>query len=116
MKNWPKQYANWADGDPHEIGIQKHYSITTLKGVTRIIESPEFVDCLENNWPEELHLPIRDLIDASFGTFFNSTLRTAAKPEGSRTEVSHTEFIGTLDMWLDMYSDLEEKFSSCPFK
>ena len=114
MRNWPKKYADWADGDSQQIGNQKYGAIASLDGVTRIIESAEFVDCLDNNWPEEMHLPICDLVDASFGTFYNSTLRTASK--GSRTEVSHAEFISTLDTWLDMYSDLEDRFSNCPFK
>ena len=114
MRNWPKRYADWADGDPHPIGVQKHYCIITLDGATTITESAEFVDCLENNWPEELHLPITRLIEASFRTFFNSTLRTVSRK--SRTEVSHAEFINMLETWLGMYSDLEDKFSNCPFK
>ena len=114
MRNWPKKYANWADGDPQEIGEQKHSRISGVDGVTRITRGAEFVDCLENNWPEELHLPITLLIRASFRTFYNSALRIA--PRVSRTEVSHAEFISKLDKWLDMYSDLEDKFSNCPFK
>ena len=113
MRNWPKKYADWADGEPEQIANQKHSAIMTLDGVKRIIQSAEFVNCLENNWPGELHLPICDLIEASFVTFYNNTLRTAARV--SRTEVSHAEFISTLDKWLDMYSDLEDKFSNCPF-
>jgi hypothetical protein len=114
MRNWPKKYADWADGKPLQIGIKKHYSISDVNGVTSIIESAEFVNCLEDNWPEALHLPITRLIRASSRTFYNSTLRTAAK--GKRTEVSHAEFISMLTKWLDMYSDLEDKFSNCPFK
>jgi hypothetical protein len=114
IRHWPKGYADWADGDPEKIGAQKHYRISSLGGVMRIIQSPEFVDCLQNNWPEELHLPITHLIEASFRTFFNSMLRTGFRK--SRTEVSHAEFIDTLDKWLDLYSDLEDKFSNCPFK
>ncbi|KAF8434984.1 hypothetical protein L210DRAFT_3551514 [Boletus edulis BED1] len=92
MRNWPK----------------------TDDGITDVIQSTEFVDCLEYNWPKELHDPICDLIEGSFTLFYESTLRTTAK--GSRTEVSHVEFIDTLDTWLDMYSHLEDKFSNCPFK
>ena len=114
MRNWPKEYADWADGKPRQIGGQKYADIATLDGVSRIIESAEFVDCLQNNWPEELHLPITRLIEASFRTFFKSTLRTVLRK--SRTEVSYAEFINTLDKWLDAYSDLEDKFSNCPFK
>jgi hypothetical protein len=115
MRNWPKKYADWADGDPAQIGGQKHSAISSLDGLTRlIIQSDEFMDCLANSWPEELQLPITRLIEASFRTLYNSTRRTDTK--GSRTEVSHAEFISTLDKWLDTYSDLEDKFSNCPFK
>ena len=114
MRNWPKKYANWADGDPQEIGEQKHSRISGVDGVTRITRGAEFVDCLENNWPEELHIPITLLIRASFRIFYNSVLHIA--PRVSRTEVSHAEFISKLDKWLDTYSDLEDKFSNCPFK
>ena len=114
MRNWPKEYADWADGQPRQIGRQKHSDISSFDGVSRITESTEFVDCLQNNWPEELHLPITRLIEASFRTFFKSTLRTVLRK--SRTELSHAEFINTLDKWLDAYSDLEDKFSNCPFK
>jgi hypothetical protein len=116
MRNWPKKYADWADGDPLEIGEQKHSRISTFRGVMRITQRAEFVDCLKNNWPEELHLPITHLIEASFRTFYNSTLRADSISRESRTEVSHAEFIGTLDKWLSTYSDLEDKFSDCPFK
>ena len=116
MRNWLKKYADWADGDPLEIGEHKHSRISTFHGITRITQRAEFVNCLENNWPEELHLPITHLIEASFRTFYNSTLRTDSIARESRTEVSHAEFIGTLDKWLVAYSDLEDKFSNCPFK
>ncbi|KAF8445012.1 hypothetical protein L210DRAFT_3531725 [Boletus edulis BED1] len=114
MKNWPKKYAGWADGETETLANQKFSAITDLDGVTDILLSAEFVDCLENNWPRELHDPICDLIEGSFTIFYNSTLRTAAKR--SRTEVSHAEFVRTLDAWLDVYSDLEDKFCNCPFK
>ena len=80
----------------------------------RIIKSHEFVDCLDTQWPKELHKPIRNLILSSFTIFWKSTRRTFEK--ASRTEVSHVEFVGTLDMWLDKYSDLEDRYSHCPFK
>ena len=114
MRNWPKKYADWADGDPLEIGEHKHSRISTFHGVTRITQRAEFVNCLENNWPEELHIPITLLIRASFRIFYNSVLHIA--PRVSHTEVSHAEFISKLDKWLDTYSDLEDKFSNCPFK
>ncbi|KAF8141235.1 hypothetical protein EV363DRAFT_1307511 [Boletus edulis] len=113
-RNWPKKYAGWADGETEAIADQKRSAIAFRDCAERIVLSAEFVDCLEYNWPKELHNPIRDLIVNSFTIFYNSTLRTAAK--GSRTEVSHVEFISTLDTWLDMYSHLEDKFSNCPFK
>ena len=111
MRNWPKEYAGWADGSPRQIGRQKRSDISTLDGVAGVIQGPEFMDCLKNNWPEKLHYPITHLIEASFRTFYHSTRRT----QGSRTEVSHAQFINTLDKWLDKYSDLEDKFSNCPF-
>ncbi|KAF8434972.1 hypothetical protein L210DRAFT_2540317 [Boletus edulis BED1] len=114
MRNWPDQYAGWADGETLAIANQKYFSITNVNGAKRIIQSTEFAECLQNNWPKELHNPIRDLIVNSFTIFYNSTLHTAAN--GSRTEVSHIEFVSMLDTWLDVYSHLEDKFSNCPFK
>ena len=115
MRNWPKLYADWADGNPQHIGSYKYHDIATPPtGVRGVIRGPEFVDCLQNNWPEELHHPITHLIEASFRTFYNSTRRIDTKE--SRTEVSHAEFVSTLDKWLDKYSDLEDKFSNCPFE
>ncbi|KAF8448663.1 hypothetical protein L210DRAFT_3522817 [Boletus edulis BED1] len=114
MRNWPDKYAGWADGETLAIADQKCFSITNVNGTKRIMESTEFLGCLKNNWPEELHVPICDLIEDSLTLFYNGTLRIAAN--GSRTEVSHTEFISTLESWLDTYSHLEDKFSHCPFK
>ena len=113
MRNWPKEYADWADGDVRNIARQKKAAILDYHGVMELIESPEFVDCLESQWPKELHTPIRNLILTSFMTFWESTQRGTKK---SRTEVSHIEFIDTLDQWLNEHSDLEDKFSTCPFK
>ena len=110
MRNWPKEYADWADGNPRHIVKQKHSTVTHPD----VVESVEFTYCLENNWPKELHGPICDPVDDSFTIFWNSTLRTAAR--GSRTEVSHAEFISTLDKWWDKYTHLEDQFSNCPFK
>ena len=106
-RNWPTEYADWADGQPRLIAKQKQATIMDPD----VVESLEFTCCMENNWPEELHHPITHLIQASFKTFSNSAAATI-----SRTEVSHARFIGTLDKWLDKYSDLEDKFSNCPFK
>ena len=114
VRNWPKLYANWADGHPEYVGEQKQSRISSSRGATRTLESTEFVDCLQNNWPEELHDSICDLIENCFGLFHNSTLRTTSKD--FRTEVSHAEFVEVLDTWLYLYSDLEDKFSNCPFK
>ncbi|KAF8450224.1 hypothetical protein L210DRAFT_3755871 [Boletus edulis BED1] len=114
MRNWPKEYADWADGQAKQIGYHKHFAVTTTDGAMTIIQSAEFVDCLDNNWPEELHDPICDLIHASFTIFHRSTLHTAAKR--SRTEVSHADFVSMLDEWLNLYCHLEDKFSNCPFK
>ena len=113
VRNLPKRYADWADGDTMDIADKKHSAISTLDGIQRTIKSAEFLNCLEHNWPKKLHVPISRLIAASFKTFYNSTLCTQAK--GSHTEVSHTEFVSTLDRWLSMYAHLEEEFSSCPF-
>ncbi|KAF8450226.1 hypothetical protein L210DRAFT_2376004 [Boletus edulis BED1] len=111
-RNWPRKYADWADGEADQIGNHKHAAVTTTDGAMNIIQSAEFVDCLDNNWPEELHDPICVLIESSFEIFEQSTSST----KGSRTEVSHTEFVSMLDEWLDVYSHLEDKFSNCPFK
>ncbi|KAF8141243.1 hypothetical protein EV363DRAFT_1391733 [Boletus edulis] len=114
MRNWPNKYAGWADGETSVMADQKGFSITNVNGAKRIIQSTEFAECLQNNWPKELHKPICNLIVNSFTIFYNSTLHTTAN--GSRTEVSHVEFISMLDTWLDVYSHLEDKFSNCPFK
>ncbi|KAG6378999.1 hypothetical protein JVT61DRAFT_13290 [Boletus reticuloceps] len=108
-RNWPKKYG-WVDGETEAIAAQKYSAITISHGVRRIIKSTEFVDCLENNWPEELHDPICDLIHASFTIFHRSTAANR-----SRTEVSHADFVSMLDEWLNLYSHLEDKFSNCPF-
>ncbi|KAF8450227.1 hypothetical protein L210DRAFT_3520093 [Boletus edulis BED1] len=113
-RNWPRKYADWADGEAEQIGNHKHIAVTTTDGAMTLIQSAEFVDCLDNNWPEELHDPICDLIHASFTIFHRSTLHTAAKR--SRTEVSHADFVSMLDEWLNLYCHLEDKFSNCPFK
>ena len=114
MRNWPRKYAEWADDDTENIAGQKKVAIATYDGVTELIKSPGFVNCLDNQWPKELHTPIRNLILSSFTIFWESTLRTPAK--GSRTEVQHAEFVKTLDMWLDERPDLEDKYSHCPFQ
>ncbi|KAF8551993.1 hypothetical protein OG21DRAFT_209470 [Imleria badia] len=114
MRNWPDEYADWADGKAQKIGKEKHSTISSEDGATILVESAEFVDCLRNNWSEELHVPICELVENSITIFYNSTLRTGSK--GSRTEVSHAEFISMLDTWLGMYADLEDEFSNCPFK
>ncbi|KAF8420928.1 hypothetical protein L210DRAFT_3673898 [Boletus edulis BED1] len=100
LRNWPETYAGWADGHANDIAIQKRFAVTSVNGVADVIQSAEFVDCLENYWPEELpvHHPICVLILTSFAIFYNSTLRAAAK--GLRTEVSHAEFTSVLDKWL----------------
>ncbi|KAG6378983.1 hypothetical protein JVT61DRAFT_13271 [Boletus reticuloceps] len=108
MRNWPKEYADWADGQAKQIGNNKYAAVA--RGAERIIESIEFMDCLQNNWPEELHDPICDLIHASFTIFHRSMAANR-----SRTEVSHAEFISVLDEWLNLCSHLEDKFSNCPF-
>ena len=113
-RHWPDEYADWADGRPEHIGARKHSLILNLRGATRTLESTEFTDCLTNNWPKELHDSIYDLIESCIGIFHISTWRTASKDH--RTEVSHAEFVETLDTWLKLYSDLEDEFSNCPFK
>ena len=114
IRNWPDEYVNWADGRPEHIGALKQCLFLDLDGATQTLESTEFTDCLTNNWPKELHDSICDLIESCIGMFHNSTLRTASK--NYRTEVSHAEFVETLDTWLKLYSDLEDEFSNCPFK
>ena len=106
IRNWPIEYADWADGKPRNIAKQKQSTIIDPD----VVESLEFTHCLKNNWPDELHRPITHLIQASFKIFSKSAAVTV-----SRTEVSHAGFINTLDKWLDTYSGLEDKFSNCPF-
>jgi hypothetical protein len=73
-------------------------------------ESAELKDCLKNNWPEELHHPIRSLLLFTL-TVFKDSVRTTP---GGRTEVSHTQFINILDQWLVAHSELERAYSNCP--
>ena len=62
-------------------------------------------DCLSNNWPKDLHSPIRDLLAEAFTVF-----RKSLGHEG-RTEVSHAQFIKVLDGWLEKHSELGRKYS-----
>ena len=110
MRSWPKDYADWADGDAWTVGKLKLATIISPD----VIESPEFARCLENNWPARLHAPIANLIQDSFTIFQDSTLHTLAKR--SRTEVSHAKFISVLEKWLKEHVHLEEDCSNCPFK
>lgn len=49
MRNWPKKYADWADGDPQVIGKLKALDIMDLFCEGIPAESPELGDCLQNN-------------------------------------------------------------------
>ena len=115
MRNWPKEYADWADGDARHIGNQKFATIGRGDAGKQIIASDDIKACLNDQWPKELHNPIRSLIGSSVTIFGKSTRRTA-DTAASRTEALHSEFTKTLDKWLDKYSDLEDKFSNCPFR
>ena len=114
LRNWPSKYAEWADGDTENIASQKFFAVRRDDAGMRIVASDEFKACLDVQWPKELHNAIRNLIGSSFTIFWKSTPHTL--PMASRTEVSHGEFTTTLDKWLDKYSDLEDKFSNCPFR
>jgi hypothetical protein len=109
-RSWPKKYAEWADGDPQAIGKCKAFDIWSPNGPKYLDESAELRDCLKNNWPEDLHHPIRSLLLSTL-TVFKDSARTTP---GGRTEVSHTQFINILDQWLVAHSELERAYSNCP--
>ena len=109
MRNWPKKYANWADGDPQVIARWKAFDVWSPRGVLDLVESVEIKNCLQNNWGEALHLPIRSLLQSTFKAF-----RESVKGLGGRTELSHAKFINILDKWLVTYSALEQEYSNCP--
>ena len=110
MRSWPKKYADWADGDPQAIGSLKGFTILSPNGPKYLDESAELRDCLKNNWPLNLHRPIRSLLLSTFTAFRDSTRVTP----GGRTEVSHAQFINILDQWLIEYSELEREYTNCP--
>ena len=112
MRNWPKKYANWADGDPQAIGRSKAFDIWDPFGETILIASPQLENCLTNNWPQALHSSIKCLLVDSFKEFGQSTQHTASKRR--RTEVSHAQFISILDKWLVTNSAVEHEYSNCP--
>ena len=112
MRSWPKKYTDWADGDPMAVAESKSFYLLSPDGIGFMVVSAEFQDCLKNNWPEDLHVPICHLLQSAFTAFYRSTIRT----HGKRTEVSHAEFITILGDWLNTYSALEQGYSNCPFE
>ena len=110
MRSWPKKYADWADGDPQAIGSLKGFTILSPNGPKYLDESAELRDCLKNNWPEDLHRPIRSLLLSTLTVFKDSTRATL----GGRTEVPHAQFINILDQWLVEHSEFECEYSNCP--
>ncbi|KAF8120777.1 hypothetical protein EV363DRAFT_1367778 [Boletus edulis] len=108
-RSWPKKYAVWADGEAEAVGHSKGFGIQNANGARYLDESAELRDCLNNNWPEDLHAPIRNLLWETLTAFGESTHRT-----GRRTEVSHTRFISILDKWLVTHAELEHEYSNCP--
>ncbi|KAG8221297.1 hypothetical protein J3R82DRAFT_1463 [Butyriboletus roseoflavus] len=112
MRNWPKKFADWADGDPQVIAHSKSFHIWNPHGAADLIQSAEIKDCLRNNWPEALHRPIRSLLQSTLKAF-RKTMKGGATV-GGRTELSHAQFINILDKWLITYSALEQEYSNCP--
>lgn len=107
MRSWPKQYADWADGDPRIIAYSKAFYVGNPDGPGDLLDSTELRDCLRDNWPEDLRQPIRSLLQLTFTTFVSSM-------KGGHPEVSHAQFITALDEWLVTYSALEHESSNCP--
>lgn len=105
MRSWPKKYADWADGDPQSIGEMKGFTISNRNGAVYLVESVELQDCLKNNWPNDLHHPIRSLLWSTFTAFTNSI-------KGGCSEVTHAHFINVLDEWLVTHSAPEHEYSN----
>ena len=112
VRSWPKKYTDWADGDPLAISEMKSFYIWGRDSINYLVASADLQDCLKNNWPEDLHLPIRDLLRSTFTAFKRSTQGTFE----NRVELSHGEFITILDNWLNTHSALEQGYSNCPFE
>ena len=106
MRRWPHKLAAWADGDPRNIASSKLLYIWSADGVQSLYDDAEISDSLGNNWPEDLHSPIRDLLDEAFGVFGKSVIGRQV-----RTQVSHAQFIKVLDDWLEKHSELGHKYS-----
>ncbi|KAG8216315.1 hypothetical protein J3R82DRAFT_6382 [Butyriboletus roseoflavus] len=112
IRSWPRKFADWADGDPQVIVHSKFYHICNPHGAADLVQSAEIKGCLQNNWPEGLHRPIRSLLKSTFKAF-RKTMKGGANP-GGRTELSHARFINMVDKWLITYSALEQEYSNCP--
>ena len=108
MRHWPEKFANWADGKAEDIGKSKAFDIWDPFAGDVLVDGPELNDCLNDNWPEDLHPAIKSLLKESFETFNQSTQYTALKRK--RTEVSHAQFIKILDDWLKKHSELGRKY------
>ncbi|KAF8124081.1 kinase-like domain-containing protein [Boletus edulis] len=108
MRSWPKKYADWAYGEAETIAAMKGFDILSPNGSKYLNDSAELRDCLNNNWPEDLHDPIRALLWETLTAFGEATRRTG--PGG----VSHARFISILDEWLVTHAELEHEYSNCP--
>ena len=109
MRNWPKKYADWRKKDPRVIGHSKGFDILSPNGPRCPEESAELGNCLKNNWPQDLHRPIRSLLRSTF-TAFNVTVNR----DTGRAGMSHAQFVTILDKWLEEHSGLECQYSNCP--
>ncbi|KAF9224095.1 hypothetical protein BS17DRAFT_780463 [Gyrodon lividus] len=113
MRRWPDKYAMWADGDLSRVAESKDSSLGRETGSFDLIRSAEVRHCLKSNWPAGLHGGIVTLLFSCWSLFANS--RISPRLNLPRTQVTHRQFIGRLDDWLDKFSGIEDEFSNCPF-
>lgn len=109
MRRWPPKFNDWADGDAQAVSDSKLLQIMSRNGLKWLDGDIEARDCLKNNWPEDLEVPIRTLLNDAFKVFRES-LKGGTTP-GERTEVSHAQFTKILDDWLEQHSELGRKYS-----
>ncbi|KAN0081264.1 hypothetical protein V8E55_008888 [Tylopilus felleus] len=91
------------------VSDSKLLQILSRNGLKWLDGDIEVRDCLKNNWPEDLQVPIRTLLNDTFKVFRES-LKGGTTP-GERTEVSHAQFTKILDDWLEQHSELGHKYS-----
>ena len=91
------------------VSDSKLLQILSRNGLKWLDGDIEVRDCLKNNWPEDLQVLIRTLLNDTFKVFRES-LKGGTTP-GERTEVSHAQFTKILDDWLEQHSELGHKYS-----